>query len=83
VDGSYVANGLHLKEYTNSELSQLFSRVGFRSCRHFAGARGVYIRVSPWLMERSETWIRHVPVRFRKRSRVLRILLGVRVVALK
>jgi hypothetical protein len=34
-------------------------------------------------MERSETWIRHVPVRFRKRSRVLRILLGVRVVALK
>ena len=83
VDGSYVANGLHLKEYTNSELSQLFSRVGFRSCRHFAGARGVYIRVSPRLMEWSERWIRHIPARLRKRSRVLRILLGVRVVALK
>ena len=83
VDGCYVANGLHLKEYTNSELSQLFSRVGFRSCRHFAGARGIYIRVSPRLMGWSERWIRHIPARLRKRSRVLRILLGVRVVALK
>jgi hypothetical protein len=63
VDGSYAANGLHLKEYTSSELSQLFSRVGFRSCRHFAGAKGIHIRVSPRLMEWSERWIRHIPVR--------------------
>jgi hypothetical protein len=36
--------------YTNSELSRLFSRVGFRCCKHFAGARGLYVRVSPRLM---------------------------------
>jgi hypothetical protein len=34
-------------------------------------------------MEWGERWIRHIPARLRKRSRVLRILLGVRVVALK
>jgi hypothetical protein len=30
---------------------------GFRSCRHFGGARGAYIRVPLWLMEWSERWI--------------------------
>jgi hypothetical protein len=83
VDGSYVANGLHLKEYTNLELSQLFSKAGFRNCRHFVGARGTYFQVPPQLMRWCEHWIRRVPVRFRKRSKLLQMLLGVRIIAVK
>ena len=83
VDGSYVANGLHLKEYTNSELSQLFSEAGFRNCRHFVGARGVYVQVPAQLMGWCEHWVRRVPLRLRKRSRLLQVLLGVRIVASK
>jgi SAM-dependent methyltransferase len=83
VDGSYVANGLHLKEYTNSELSQLFLEAGFRTCRHFVGARGIYVRVPLQLMGWCEHWVRRIPVQLRKRSRLLRVLLGVRIVASK
>jgi SAM-dependent methyltransferase len=83
VDGSYVANGLHLKEYTNLELSQLFSEAGFRNWRHFVGARGIYVQGPPQLIEWCEHVIRWVPARFRKRSRLLQVLLGVRMVASK
>ena len=82
-NGTYVANGLHLKEYTNAELSRLFEAAGFRRCRCFAGARGRYVRIPRQLMETAEAWLRRVPPRMRKRSRVLRVLLGVRMVAEK
>jgi SAM-dependent methyltransferase len=80
-DGTFVANGLHLKEYTNSELSQLFLAAGFRRARHFTGARGVYIEVPSGMMFFSERCARHIPLRLRKRSRLLRAMVGVRLVA--
>ncbi len=81
VDGSFVANGLHLKEYTNLELSQLFREVGFRRSRHFAGARGTYVEVPRGTMMLGESLARRIPLRLRKRSRPLRVMLGARVVA--
>jgi SAM-dependent methyltransferase len=81
VDGTFVANGLHLKEYTNFELSQLFRVVGFRHTRHFAGARGMYVKFPANAMILGERWARYIPPKLRKRSRSLRMLFGVRVVA--
>jgi SAM-dependent methyltransferase len=80
-DGTFVANGLHLKEYTNSDLSQLFLATGFRRARHFFGARGVYVEVPSGMMFLGERWVRHIPLQLRKRSRILRVMVGARVVA--
>jgi SAM-dependent methyltransferase len=82
-NGTYVANGLHLKEYTNVELSQLFRAAGFRRCGLFAGAKGTYARVPAWLMALTEQLARRIPLKLRKRSKVLQVLLGVRIVAEK
>ena len=62
-DGVFVANGLHLKEYTNSELSRLFLATGFRRARHFFGARGVYVEVPSGMMFLGGRWVRHIPLR--------------------
>ncbi len=83
VDGAYVANGLHLKEYTNLELYQLFRDMGFCRCRLFAGARGRYVQVPAALMGLAERGARRVPLRLRKRSKLFQALLGVRIVAEK
>jgi len=40
----FVATGLHLKEYTHTELDRLFRRAGFAKVRAYIGASGFYIR---------------------------------------
>lgn len=42
---SSAAKGLHLKEYTVTEIRREFLRAGFRSVRSYAGGRGLYVRV--------------------------------------
>ena len=81
VEGSYVANGLHLKEYTNLELSRLFRAAGFHRTRHFAGARGTYVELPAAVITLSEHLARRIPPQLRKRSKFLRVLLGLRLVA--
>jgi ubiquinone/menaquinone biosynthesis C-methylase UbiE len=83
VDGAFVANGLHLKEYTHLELHQLFLATGFRRTRHFAGARGRYMELPLVGMIVGERCVRYIPPKLRIRSNILRILLGARVVAEK
>lgn len=83
VDREFVANGLHLKEYTNLELTDLLLRAGFRGTRHFAGARGHYVELPRWFTGQLEQWTRYIPPQLRKRSRLLRAALGVRIVATK
>ncbi len=54
-----VATGLHLREYTNTEVAKIFGSMGFRKCRRFI-SRGAYVIVLPefpapvleWLLER-------------------------------
>jgi SAM-dependent methyltransferase len=83
VDGAFVANGLHLKEYTHLELHQLFRATGFRRTRHFAGARGRYVELPLLGMTFGERCVRYIPAKLRIRSSILRVLLGARVVAEK
>ena len=42
---SNVAEGLHLKEYTVRELRQALKKAGYTKIRHYAGGKGIYIRV--------------------------------------
>jgi len=54
-----VATGLHLREYTNTEVARIFRSIGFRKCRRFI-SRGDHVIVLPefpapvleWLLER-------------------------------
>jgi ubiquinone/menaquinone biosynthesis C-methylase UbiE len=39
-----VATGFHLKEYTNREVYDLFSKVGFSKIKTYAGGKGIYFR---------------------------------------
>lgn len=48
------ATGLHLKEYTISELSALFRGAGFRDVRAYVGTRGVFARVPLFVMRGAE-----------------------------
>jgi ubiquinone/menaquinone biosynthesis C-methylase UbiE len=83
VDNAYVAKGLHLKEYTNMELDELLTNAGFRQTRYFAGGRGSYIEFPVGMLRQCENLVRRIPVKHRKGSKLLRLLLGARVVAHK
>jgi ubiquinone/menaquinone biosynthesis C-methylase UbiE len=82
-DRTYVAPGLHLKEYTNRELIRLFQGIGFRHVETWIGAGGHYIRVPVAAVLALEAGLWFVPLRMRKRSRALAGLLGNRLWARK
>lgn len=48
------ARGLHLKEYTITELEALFRSVGFRSVRAYVGTRGLFVRIPLGIMRSAE-----------------------------
>jgi SAM-dependent methyltransferase len=83
VDGTFVATGFHLKEYTNAELAALFRRAGFRRLRAYAGARGRYVPLPVPAVTLLERALRRIPVRVRSRINLLRLVLGSRMVAEK
>jgi ubiquinone/menaquinone biosynthesis C-methylase UbiE len=80
------ATGFHLKEYTVTELSQLFQRVGFRQLHTYVGGDAILIRFPMFSIEMCEKTIGLLPFLLRKRvSRMLpfRVLLGITILALK
>jgi SAM-dependent methyltransferase len=81
-----MATGLHLKEYTASELSDLFRKVGFSKTEIYVGGRGMYLRPPLILVRALETLFGAMP--FRLRALVTDVplivgLLGIRAVARK
>jgi SAM-dependent methyltransferase len=62
-----VASGLHLKEYTVTDASDLFRSVGFSRVRAYIGARGIYIRPPLGAMRIFEHILKRLPHRFRQR----------------
>ena len=80
------ATGFHLKEYTTSELTALFRKVGFSKIRSHVGARGSYLPFHPWLLAGAEWLALALPPRLRHRllrARFLTTLLNIRIVATK
>jgi SAM-dependent methyltransferase len=81
-----VATGFHLKEYTVSELAEIFVKAGFRKVFAYAGARGVYIRFPVVPIVLVEKALEQLPLRYRSRiarSLGARIFLGIRLVGIK
>lgn len=56
-----VASGFHLKEYTNTELSNLFKQVGFSKVRAYVGAREIYTRFPLFLLKLLESLLERLP----------------------
>jgi len=63
-----VATGFHLKEYTNTDLSALFKKVGFSQVKAYVGAEGFYWRFPLSLLKLLESFLSKIP---HKQGRVL------------
>ena len=62
-----VASGLHLKEYTVTDASDLFRSVGFARVRSYVGARGVYVGPPLGAMRGFEVLLEKLPHGFRQK----------------
>jgi SAM-dependent methyltransferase len=60
-----VARGFHLKEYTFSELDNLFRQAGFRRCRGYVGFRHRYVRAPNFVLAGLEAVLARIPYRLR------------------
>ncbi|HEY0461881.1 MAG TPA: class I SAM-dependent methyltransferase [Pyrinomonadaceae bacterium] len=83
-DFDATATGLHLKEYTVTELDALFRRVGFSKTRVCLGIGGIFLPALPYKI--AETLLDRLPPRVRKLltfNKVVRFLLGVKLVGTK
>ena len=72
------ATGFHLKEYTASELSRLFNRVGFKNVKLFVGAKGLDFHCPSFVIFTLEKFLGSLPKATRdfliKRRLVKRLL---------
>jgi SAM-dependent methyltransferase len=81
-----VAAGFHLKEYSVSELSDLFKKVGFSKTKVYAGGKGIYVGVPVFVPRVVEALLDSLPARLRvaiARSLPFGSLLGIRLVGTK
>jgi SAM-dependent methyltransferase len=81
-----VATGFHLKEYTTLELRSLLQQVGFSQVKVYIGAAGKYLNIPAFLATWCEQLLNKLPFAVRKpigRSLLLRLLLGIRLIAMK
>jgi SAM-dependent methyltransferase len=62
-----VASGLHLKEYTVTDSSDLFRSVGFARVRPYIGARGFYLGPPLAAMRVFESMLERLPHGFRQK----------------
>ena len=78
-----VATGLHLKEYTVTELARVLRRAGFVRVSAYAHVRGMTARLPFPMVAGLELALSAVPIRFRARlaaSKPWRWMLGIRMV---
>jgi SAM-dependent methyltransferase len=78
-----VATGFHLKEYTNTELSNLFKQVGFSKVRAYAGVIGIYMRFPLFLLQLLESLLGRLPRRLSRAMARLSLLFNIRLVGVK
>jgi hypothetical protein len=64
-------------------LLDLFRSVGFKRIQTWIGARGHYIELPPSVMMSIEALLRLIPASRRKRSKLLGMVLGNRMCAMK
>jgi SAM-dependent methyltransferase len=82
----FVATGLHLKEYTVTELDALFREAGFRKVRFLVGFSGRFVEAGIGVTKALEALIGRLPVQRQisvARTRGIRHMLFPRMVAFK
>ena len=83
-DFDTTATGLHLKEYTVTELDRVFRSVGFTKTRVYAGVGNIFLPVLPYKI--AEKLLDALPPSVRKLltfNKIVRFLLGVKLVGTK
>ena len=81
-----VATGFHMKEYTTSELSRLFTSVGFSKVASYTGARGYYVQFPQFALNILENLLSALPYALRTRigrAVPVRLFLEIRMVGTK
>lgn len=81
-----VATGLHLKEYTVKELSQIFRKVGFKNIKILARIKKINFLFPAWLVSSMESLIDLLPYRqMRKVAYINPIftILGIKIIGTK
>jgi SAM-dependent methyltransferase len=78
-----VATGFHLKEYTNTELSELMKRSGFAKVRAYVGIPALYVRVPLMIVRLQEAVLKWLPRRIGKTLARLSLPWCVRLVGVK
>jgi len=81
-----VSTGFHLKEYTVTELCNLFRKVGFSKISSYIGARGIYIKFPLFLIKFCEKLLIVLPLSLRRRiasTLPFRMLLNINIVGEK
>ena len=81
-----VATCFHLKEYTTTELSSLFRRVGFSRVKVYLGAKAKYLGLPAFLFFFHEYLLEKLPYSFRRKiahTLPTRLLMGIRLVGIK
>ena len=81
-----VASGFHIKEYTVTELVEIFKKTGFSKCRLLIGAGGYYITCPTYPVRWIERLLNKLPHSLSRKISFflpLRLLLGIKLVATK
>ena len=81
-----VAKGLHLKEYTARELTNLFRNIGFGKIMLYSSVRGRFLRVPVALIITLERLLEMVPEAWRAklaRTRIVTNLIDIKLVGVK
>ncbi len=80
------ATGFHLKEYTQTELSNLFYQVGFSKLTAYIGGKGIYLKFPLFIIKFVENILKQLPFQLRNKLGnflPVRALLGVILVGQK
>ena len=78
-----TATGFHLKEYTNTELSDLFRRAGFSKIWVYIGTSGHYVRWPLFLVKMQEAMLNLLPPHLRRAVARVSLPICVRLVGIK
>lgn len=78
-----VATGFHLREYTNSELSDLFKQAGFSKVKAYVGIPAIYVRFPLVVLRLQEGLLNHLPRKLSKPLARMSLTRCIRLVGIK
>lgn len=81
-----ISTGFHLKEYSVTELNNLFNAVGFKKINIYIGAKGLYIKCPLFLIKLLENILNSLPWELGYKIAkipIIRCILGIKILGIK